>query len=162
MYKRNKHFLNMKTIGFNFTKNDFRYSVLEGDIENPGFVSRERIVYPEYETPELMEWLETQLNLIIDKYNPNKVGYRIDLPFRGFDVSQIKGTYYAQAILNLSCCKKRIVVTSFHYNAIINGKKLGLTKGANLSKYVDDKLGLHAPYWDKSTKCAVLIAWKLL
>lgn len=154
----------MKTIGFNFTKNDFRYSVLEGDIKKPEFVSREKIFYPKsMETPELMDKLETQLNEIIVKNNPDKVGYRIDLPvFRGFDVPQIIGTYYAQAILNLSCYKKGIVVTHFHYKAIINGKKLGLTKDANLSKYVDDKLGLHKPYWDKSTKCAVLIAWLLL
>ncbi len=153
----------MKIIGFNFTKNDFRYSILEGDIKNPRFVSKEKIVYPEYETPELMEWLETQLNLIIDKHKPNKVGYKISLPgFSGsLDVPQITKTYYAQAILNLSCRKKMIVITHFT-NQAINGKKLGLTNDVDLSKHVDDILGLHPPHWDKATKYAVLVAWFLL
>lgn len=155
----------MRTIGFNFTKNDFRYSVLEGDIKNPGFISKGKTDYPQsMETPELMDRIETQLNEIIVKHKPNKVGYKIFLPFKGFqglDVPQITRTYYAQAILNLSCYKNGIVICPYPSQAI-NGTKLGLPKDADLSKHVDDKLGLHKPHWDKPTKDAVLVAWFLL
>ncbi len=121
----------MKIIGFNFTSKDFRYAILEGDISNPRFVSKEKMVYPQsMDIPELMEWLETELNLIIDHYRPDKVGYRISLSLS--KIAQIRTAYYAQAILNLSCSKKNTVVSCFSPQSI-NGTKIGCNYSPFLS-----------------------------
>ncbi|MDR1182242.1 MAG: hypothetical protein LBL13_09745 [Bacteroidales bacterium] len=147
----------MKAIGFNFTKNDFRFCVLDGQITNPTIIEKNKIVYPNnMDTAELMEWFETQISLIIDKHQPDQISHKISINLSTLD--QIKQSCYPQAILNLLSRKKNISINSYSSQAI-NATKFGQPKKTNVFAYIDSIIGIHPPYWDKATKEAVLVAW---
>lgn len=146
----------MKVIGFNFTKNDFRFCVLNGLINSPTIIEKNKIVYPNnMEIAELMEWFETQLSLIIDKHQPNQISHKISLNLSTLD--QIRNSCYPQAILNLIAKKKNIPINNYS-SAAINATKFGQTKKTDVYKYIDQIIGTHPPFWDKPTKDAVLVA----
>lgn len=147
----------MKVIGFNFTKNDFRFCVLDGTTDPPTIVEKSKIVYPiNMEIPDLMEWFETQLSLIVDKHQPNQIAHKISLNLATLD--QIRKSCYPQGILNLLSRKKKIPVNSYSSSAI-NATKFGQTKKTDVYVFMDPIIGIHPPYWDKPTKDAVLVAW---
>lgn len=147
----------MKIIGFNFTKNDFRFCALNGLVNPPQIIEKNKIVYPNnMSTAELMEWFETQLSLIIDKHQPDQVAHKISLTLTTLD--QVRNSCYPQAILNLLAKKKNILVKSYSSQAI-NATKFGQTKKTDVFIYMDGIIGNHPPYWDKATKEAVLVAW---
>lgn len=148
----------MKTIvGFNFSKNDFRYAVISNEDNPIKIIEKNKIILPNsMEVDELMEWFETQLSLIIDKHNPREISYKISLHLLTLD--QIKNSCYPQAILNLIANKKNISIKSYSTQGIKPGK-LGLEKNVNLYDYVDRKIGDRPPYWDKTMKDTVLVAW---
>lgn len=147
----------MKNIGFNFTTNDFRYAVIEKDAAGLNLIEKNKIVYPKTMTiSELTGWFETQINLLIDKHNPDKVGYKISLALTA--TKPIQNSIYPLGILNLSCNKKGIPIMHFTGQGI-NATKFGLTKKDNVYEYVDNNIGTHPPYWDKQTKDALLTAW---
>lgn len=147
----------MKIIGFNFTKNDLRFCVLDGQTNPPTIIEKNKIVYPNnMDTAELMEWFETQLSLIIDRHQPNQMSHKISLTLTTLD--QIKMSCYPQAILNLLAKKKNIAINSFSSSAI-NATKFGLSKKVDVFSHIDPIIGIHPPYWDKATKEAVLVAW---
>jgi len=147
----------MKIIGFNFTKNDFRYCVLTGSSVAPTIIDKNKIVYPNnMETADLMEWFETQLSLLIDKYKPDRMSHKISLNIT--TLAQIRNSCYPQAILNLLAKKKNIPINNFS-SAAINATKFGLNKKTDVYAYIDPIVGIHPPYWDKPTKEAVLVAW---
>ena len=147
----------MKSIGFNFTKNDFRFCVLCGETTPPTIVEKNKIVYPNnMDTADLMEWFETQLSLIIDKHQPDKISHKISTNISTLD--QIKQSCYPQAILNLLCKKKNTPINSFSSQAI-NATKFGQPKKTDVFAYIDTVIRTHPPYWDKATKEAVLVAW---
>jgi hypothetical protein len=146
----------MITIGFNFAKNDFRYAVLDGKSPLPIILDKGKIVYPSMDVPELMEWFETQLSLILDKNKPDIIAHKISLTLPSLD--QIKYSCYPQAILNLISRKKNIKIQSFSSQGI-NATKFGLPKKSDVFAYLDTIIGKHPPHWDKPTKEAVLVAW---
>jgi hypothetical protein len=147
----------MKIIGFNFTMNDFRYCVLDGITNPPAIIEKNKIVYPNnMDTADLMEWFETQLSLIIDKHQPNKISHKISLTLTKLD--QIRNSCYPQAILNLLAKKKSISINSYSSPAI-NATKFGQPKKTDVYGYIDGIIGANPPYWDKATKEAVLVAW---
>jgi hypothetical protein len=56
----------MNVLGVNFTKNDLRFYVLDGQTNPPTIIEKNKIVYPiNMDTAELMEWFNTQFNLLI-------------------------------------------------------------------------------------------------
>jgi hypothetical protein len=147
----------MKIIGFNFTKNDFRFCVLNGKSTPPLIIEKNKIVYPNnMSTADLMEWFEVQLSLIIDKHQPNQISHKISLTLTTLD--QIRTSCYPQAILNLISKKKNTPIYSYSSQAI-NATKFGQSKKTDVFKYIDPIIGVHPPYWDKATKEAVLVAW---
>jgi len=147
----------MKVIGFNFTKNDFRFCVLDGQTNPPTIIEKNKIGYPNnMDISDLMEWFETQLSLIIDKHKPNQISHKISLNLKTLD--QIKNSCYPQAILNLIAKKKNIPIKNYSSQAI-NATKFGQPKKTDVCVYIDSIIGIHPPYWDKSTKEAVLVAW---
>jgi Holliday junction resolvasome RuvABC endonuclease subunit len=147
----------MKTIGFNFTKNDLRFCVLDGQTNPPSIIEKNKIVYPNnMDTADLMEWFETQLSLIIDKHKPDRVSHKISINLTTLE--QIKSSCYPQAILNLITKKKNISINSYSSQAI-NATKFGQPKKTDVFSYIDSIIGTHPPYWDKATKEAVLVAW---
>lgn len=89
----------MKVLGVNFTKNDLRFCVLDGQSNPPIILEKNKIVYPiNMETAELMEWFETQLCLIIDKHSPNQISHKISTNLTTLE--QIKSSCYPQAIIS--------------------------------------------------------------
>jgi Holliday junction resolvasome RuvABC endonuclease subunit len=147
----------MKVIGFNFTKNDFRFCVITDYTNPPAIIEKNKVLYPNnMDTAELMEWFETQLALIIDKHNPDKLSHKISINITSLD--QVKQSCYPQAILNLLARKKDISINSFSPQAI-NATKFGQSKKTDVINYIDDIIGRHPPYWDKPTKEALLVAW---
>lgn len=147
----------MKTIGFNFTKNDFRFCVLDGQTTPPTIIEKNKFVYPNnMDTADLMEWFVSQLSLIIDKHKPDKISHKISIAITTLD--QIKRSCYPQAILNLLCKQKGTLINCYSSQAI-NATKFGQPKKTDVFAYIDPIIGTHPPYWDKATKEAVLVAW---
>ncbi len=146
-----------KMIGFNFTKNDFRFCVLNVLTDPPTIIEKNKIIYPNnMDIADLMEWFETQLSLIIDKHHPIQLSHKISLNLTTLD--QIRTSCYPQAILNLIAKKKNIPINNYSAQAI-NATKFGLSKKIDVCTYIDSVIGTHPPYWDKPTKEAVLVAW---
>ena len=114
----------MKSIGFNFTTNDFRYCVLEKKGNSVTFVEKEKITYPKaLDVASTAGWLETQICLLLDKYAPNAVGYKLPLTLKSTKL--IQNSIFPLGILNLCCNKKNIKID--HYTSQgINGTKFGL------------------------------------
>jgi methionine salvage enolase-phosphatase E1 len=147
----------MKVIGFNFTKNDFRFCVISNDSKPPKIIEKNKVVYPNnMDISELMEWFETQLSLIIDKHKPEQLSHKISIKITTLD--QIKQSCYPQAILNLIARKKNISINCYSSQAI-NATKFGQPKKTDVFEYIDGIIGTHPPYWDKATKEALLVAW---
>ena len=122
----------MKIIGFNFTKNDLRFCVLDGTTNPPTIIEKNKIVYPNnMNTADLMEWFETQLSLIIDKHHPNHISHKISLNLSTLD--QIRTSCYPQAILNLIAKKKNISISDYSAQAI-NATKFGQPKNTDVYK----------------------------
>lgn len=150
----------VKSIGFNFTTNDFRYCVLEKNVSDVVFIEKDKISYPKaLDVASTAGWLETQIFLLLDKHSPNTVGYKLPLTLNS--TKPIQNSLFPLGILNL-CCKKRNIKISHFTSQGINATKFGLTKKDNVYEYVDNHIGLHPPYWDKPTKDAALVAWFLL
>jgi hypothetical protein len=143
--------------GFNFTKNDFRYALLDGNGSLPEIIDKGKLVYPiNLETPDLMGWFEVQLGLIVDKHRPQMISHKISLNLTTLD--QIRNSCYPQAILNLIAKRRNISITSYSSQAI-NATKFGQPKKIDVCDYIDGIIGKHPPYWDKPTKEAILVAW---
>lgn len=150
----------MKAIGINFAQNDFRVVVLSKKDGAITIETKEKIVSPTLDIPDLMEWMETQLNLLMDRHTPTFIGYKVSLDISS--VKQIQRSYYPQAILNLIARRKNIEISGWARQGI-NATKFGEPKTTDVYAYVDTILGRHPPHWDKPTKDALLVAWfKLL
>lgn len=147
----------MKIIGFNFTMNDFRYCVLDGNTNTPVIIEKNKVTYPtNMDTADLVEWFEIQLAEILDKHQPQKISHKISLTLTKLD--QIRNSCYPQAILNLLAKKRGIAINSYSSMAI-NATKFGQSKKTDVYAYMDGIIGVNPPYWDKVTKDAVLVAW---
>jgi hypothetical protein len=147
----------MKVIGFNFTKNDFRFCAISNKTSPPTIIEKNKVIYPNnMSTAELMGWFETQLELILDHHKPYKISHKISINITTLD--QVKQSCYPQAILNLLAHKKDITISSYSAQAI-NATKFGQSKKMDVFKFVDTVIGNHPPYWDKPTKEALLVAW---
>jgi Holliday junction resolvasome RuvABC endonuclease subunit len=146
----------MKAVGFNFAKNEFNFAVLQKTTNAPTIIEKNKIVLPNLETDELMEWFETQISLIIDKHNPDIISHKISITLSSLD--QIKSSCYPQGILNLIAKKKGIKINSFSSQGI-NATKFGEPKKTDVYKYIDPIIGMHKPYWNKAMKDAILVAW---
>jgi hypothetical protein len=150
----------MRALGFNFTKNDFRFACVDATANGIQFVEKAKITYPHgMEMPELMEWCETQFGLLITRIAPDQIGHKVSKEISTLD--QVRYSCYPQAILNLVAWRKPIPLTAYSVQGI-NATKFGLDKKVNVFEHVDRILGTHPPHWDRATKEAVLVAWYTL
>ena len=146
----------MKSVGFNFAKNEFSFAVLLKTANAPSIIEKNKIILPQLETDELMEWFETQISLIVDKHNPDIISHKISNTLSSLD--QIRNSCYPQGILNLLAKKKGIRINSFSSQGI-NATKFGQPNKTDVYNYIDPIIGIHKPYWNKAMKDAVLVAW---
>ncbi len=146
----------MKVLGFDLSKNEIRYSLLEGRIKEPVLVEKERlVVLSTTRVPELMNWFETTYDSLITRMKPDKVAYRLSLePLR----DQMFYLIYPYGVLELLCFKRNIPISS-HTKRNFAPTKFNLPKNSNVYKYCDEVFGINRPYWDEKQKHSLLSAW---
>ncbi len=146
----------MRILAFHILTGQLRFAVLEGTKQSPMLLEKGRLVTLETaDVGELMNWFETNFDIILNRTNPNKVVYRLTLdPSK----DQLINVEFPLGILHLLCYKRHIPTNSYSSLSYVPSK-LGLPKGTDLYEYCDNKLGTHPPYWDKNQKNAVLAAW---
>jgi hypothetical protein len=150
----------MITTGFVFSTKDIRYVSLGGSFAAPLFQHKDKLVLPSALTvPKAVSWFEQQLEAILNRIPPDRLGYRIAIS--NVTHKMIQTTFFAQAILNLLADRRNIEIASFAATSIVPSK-FGQPHNVELDSYVDELLGSHPPYWDKSTKQAALISLLLL
>ncbi len=146
----------MTAIGFNFTSSDIYYVAVDGTLNTPNFVTKNKISLPaNHSIPETVDWFENELTAILNNVNPDKVVYRLTI--NNVTNNYVSSVYYAQAILNLLCHKKQIEI-NYCSPASVKPTKFNQPNGTNLENYVDNVLGAHPPHWNKNARNSALIA----
>jgi hypothetical protein len=143
-------------IAFTFTTNEIYYVALTGTKGNPVFNSKDKIALPvNHNVPETVAWFETQLELILNNLNPEIVSYKLSIS--NVSNNYVSKVYYGQALLNLLCFKKGILINHTSPSSIVVSK-FNQPKGTDLYEYLNTLIGSHPPYWDKTMKDTALIA----
>ncbi|VDN46707.1 conserved protein of unknown function [Petrocella atlantisensis] len=146
----------MKVLGVHLTKNDFRYAVMEGSKTNPSLIKKDKVItIKNASVPELMNWYDDNFKRLIERHNPDKISYRLTL---NPNKEQLFNLEFPYGLLNLIAYEKEIDIREFTSQSY-TPSKLDLNKGSDLYEYCDTVLGDNKPYWDKTTKYAVLAAW---
>ena len=146
----------MITIAFTFSTNDFEYVALTGTKAIPILHAKGKILLPtNYDIPQTVAWFETELELLLNKIQPDSVSYRLTVT--NVTNNYVSNVYYGQGILNLLCHKKSIQISHTSPTSI-TANKFNQPKGANLSAYIEGLLGKQPAPWDKGIKDTALIA----
>lgn len=146
----------MRVLGIHLAAGQLRYSVLEGSKGDPKLVEKQKLTTTDpAHPPELMDWFESQFNLMLDQHNPEHIAYRLTLNPKK---SQLVTSIFPLGLLNLLSHKRGLTVSSFVAGNFVPSK-LGLAKGTDMYAYCDDVFGKNPPYWDKNQKHSVLVAW---
>lgn len=144
------------TIAFTFSTNDFEYVVLTGTKANPALHSKGKILLPaNHDIPQTVAWFETELELLLNSIQPDKVSYRLTV--MKVTNNYVSNVFYGQAILNLLCHKKNIQISHTSPSSI-TANKFNQPKGTNLSAYIEGLLGKQSAPWDKGIKDTALIS----
>ncbi len=146
----------MKILGIHVLSGQLRYSVLSGTKNNPVLEEKGRLVTPSSDNvPALMDWYDTQLQLLITNHAPTKIAYRLTLdPKKG----QLFTSIFPLGILNSLAHREALPIIN-HTSRAFTASRLGLPKGTDIYNACDHTFGTHPPYWDKNQKNAVLVAW---
>lgn len=146
----------MKTIAFTFSTNYYEYIVLTGTKMNPVLHSKGKIALPaKHDIPQTVAWFETELELLLNKIQPDKVNYKLTV--MRVSNKYVSNVFYGQAILNLLCHKKGVQVSHISPSSI-TVTKFDQPKGTNLIDYIESLLGKQASPWDKGIKTTALMA----
>ena len=150
----------MIIIGFNLETAGFRYTVLEGTKENPVLIKKQKVSkHGTTNISELMDWYETSFQNILDEFQPEQIGLKLN--FGTLKKDQIPFWYYPYGVLHKLAYTENIPVTEF-LPSNFTPSKFGLDKSVKLDDYIDTKIGKYPPQWDRSQKSSVLSAWMLL
>lgn len=146
----------MLTIAFTFSTNDFEYVVLSGTKINPTLHSKGKILLPtNYDIPQTVAWFETELWLLLNNINPDKISYKLTI--MKITNNYVSNVFYAQSILNLLSHKKGIPISHISPSSI-TASKFDQPKGTNLITFIENLLGNQTAPWDKGIKNTTLIA----
>jgi len=146
----------MSVIGFSFSKQQVRSTVLNGTKIQPVFVSKDKSEYGENLTPtEISIWLKRNIYENINRIKPEKVVYRLSWSFK--KQAQSYSLIYPCAILEICCFDLNIPCQGFGYQALTN-KNLGFPKGVDAQSHCTALLGAHPPYWDNQQINSALAA----
>jgi hypothetical protein len=150
----------MTTIAFTFSTNDFEYIVLTGTKLNPVLHLKGKVVLPaNHNIPETVAWFETELELLLNNIQPDKVNYRLTVV--KVTNNYVSNVFYGQAILNLLCHKKSIEISHIS-PASITVTKFNQPKETDLHIYIDNLLGNQPAPWNKGIKTTALMALIIL
>ena len=146
----------MKVLGVHIATGQLRYSVLGGTRRDPDLLTKDRRPTPDpNDVPELMDWFETQFNLILDQSLPERIAYRLTL---APNKKQLFTSAFPFGILNLLAHKRNLPITSYVSGNYV-ASKLGLAKGTDIYAHCDTVFGSPPPYWDQLQKYSILAAW---
>jgi len=146
----------MRSLGIHIATSQLRYSVLEGTKSLPALVAKERLLTPDpKDVPALMDWFETQFNLLLDQSTPDRIAYRLTLAPRK---DQLFTSTFPFGILNLLAHRRNLPIASYVAGNFV-ASRLELPKGTDIYAHCDSVLGTHPPYWDKNQKHSILSAW---
>jgi hypothetical protein len=149
----------MSVIGLNLEKNGFRYTVLDGEKDNPSLVEKQKIsINSITDISELMDWYETSFCNLLENHKPLSIGLKIGLNAKKDEIAY---WYYPYGLIHNLAFKKGMKITEF-VPANFTPSKFGLDKSINIYDYIDKVIGVHNPYWDKSQKYSVLSAWMVM
>jgi hypothetical protein len=150
----------MKALAFTFSTNGLYYVVLTGTKQHPVFNEKNKIILPVNHTiPQLVEWYETQLALILDSITPNSVSYKLTI--NNVTNNFVSNVYYGQAILILLCQKRALSISHTSPSSIVCSR-FNQPKGTDLHDYINHLIGQHPPHWDDKMKDTALISLNLL
>jgi hypothetical protein len=146
----------MKVLGIHIATGQLRYSVLEGSKASPALVAKERMLTTEpKDAPPLMDWYESQFNLILDRYAPDRIAYRLTLAPKK---NELVTSSFPLGILNLLAHHRNLPITSYVHGNFV-ASRLSLPMETDIYAYCDQIFGSNPPYWDKNQKHSVLVAW---
>ncbi|MSM39940.1 MAG: hypothetical protein GJT30_10015 [Geobacter sp.] len=146
----------MKVLGVVLQKNYLRFAIVGGDKDAPNLVAKGRQATSDPDdTAGLMDWYETHFEHLITEYEPDAIAYKLTLEPT---LEQLHTLAFPMGVLNLLAKKNNIPAYEYSSRGITTAK-LGLPKATDLMKLVDTVFGEHPPYWDKSQKEAILVAW---
>lgn len=146
----------MRAMGIALQKNFMRYSILEGSKAKPSLISKGRLPTTDPdEIPALMDWFETQFDLLIKQYKPECIGYKLSLEP---NLEQMHTLTFPIGVLNLIANKNQINICEYSTKGI-TPSKLSLPKGTDLYNLVDNEFGNNPPYWDSVQKDSILVGW---
>jgi hypothetical protein len=146
----------MKVLGIHIATGQLRYSVLEGTKSTPSLLTKDRLLTPDpKDVPALMDWFETQFNLLLSQSNPDRIAYRLTLAPKK---DQLITSSFPVGILTLIAHRSNVPINSYVAGNFV-ASRLGLPKGMDIYAYCDSIFGLHPPYWDTNQKHAILAAW---
>ena len=146
----------MKVLGIHIATGQLRYSVLDGTKAVPSLVAKDKLQTPTPQNvPALMDWFETQFDMILNQHSPDKIAYRLTL---GPRKPQLFTSIFPFGILNMQAHQKNLPIVSYVSGNYVPSK-LGLPKDTDLYTHCDNVLGTNPPHWDKNQKYSVLAAW---
>lgn len=146
----------MRILGIHIATGQLRYSVLEGSKVSPVLLGKDKLLSPDpRNAPYLMDWYETQFNLIINQYAPDGIAFRLTLAPKK---DQLTTSIFPMGILNLLAYQRGMPITSYVSGNYV-ASRLGLPHGTDLYAHCDAIFGQNPPYWDKNQKHSVLAAW---
>lgn len=146
----------MTITAFTFSTNDFEYITLTGTKTSPVLQSKGKILLPaNHDIPQTVAWFETQLELLLNNINPNRVSYRLSI--MRVTNNYVSNVFYGQAILNLLSYKKGISISHTSPSSI-TARKFNQPNGTDLIAHIENLLGNHPAPWNKGIKETALMA----
>ncbi|MCC8410487.1 hypothetical protein LJ707_16210 [Mucilaginibacter sp. UR6-1] len=146
----------MISLAFTFSTTGLYVCALHGNKDSISILYKNKIALPKgYTVNELTQWFETELDLLLNKINPDYVNYRLTINNVTNDF--VSKVYYGQGILNLLCFKKSIVINHKSPTAIV-ASRFGLTKGTDLHEFISALLSNPTTPWDSKMRDTALMA----
>jgi len=147
----------MKVIGFELKKGELRFSVLEGTLALPQWVSHGRRVFnPELARTDLMSWFKQNFIEILEACAPDKAAYRVSL--NASSVDQNAYLLFPWGVLNLVAFERNLPTVEFN-KMTFSPKRFGLPKTVKPDDHLGTLFGARPPHWDAAQKTSVLAAW---
>ena len=151
--------IKMKVLGICLHKGFVRTCVLEGTNGNPKLIEKEKIpVMDTTDAPELMNWFDSNFREMIDRYNPDKIAFKLFLEPKKAQLFYMQFPY---GVLNLICHERGIEAVDY-VKQNFKATKFGYDKSIKAYDLCDDIFGKNPPYWDSYQKDALLAAWLTL
>ena len=147
----------MAVFGVHIATNLFHYTVLDGTKTTPILIAKDRLTTPVADNvPALMDWYETQFDLVLDRYTPERIAYRLTLNLQ--KKRQLFCASFPLGVLNLLAHKRNLPIEEYVATSYVVSR-LGLSKGSDLYAHCNTQFGILSPPWDNNQKHSVLAAW---